>query len=345
MAKDITYNVFYRNELGAVIIDSLKENQRTILYKYLNSQIPEIKFENNKVRIKIVSNQQNNLFILIIATAPKHKISQNIVENYYDLLLDVISNIEESTQKIKNDTRRILHNIISLNSINTQEFDSIFPPEILYNLSHKKIISYMETEITEKPKRMARSILKINKNNNEIKYELETFRHLMNPHAELRKSKQNVHRVTKRILDTFFVDFLDCNIDVILSTENNKIIECSLNFDCLRYAIYNLFDNALKYAQKNSAITVTISSSEKDIVIEFNMISRIIGKDEVDKIFVEGYRGKSVKDSLNGNGIGLYMAQEMLKRINSKIVLEQKEFVEYKSITYQKNIFKLIVTL
>lgn len=342
MSKLITYNVYYENEQGVILINTLTENQKEVLYKYLENRITEINFKNSTVKLV----RQEKLFVLIIANGHGIKVSKNNLENYYILLRDVVSNINDSIQKVKDDTRRILHNIVSLNSINNQEFDTIFSPEDIEGSSHGKMIQQMSKTVKEKPTNFVKCILKINKNNNEIKYELDVFKYLINPNSVLRKSRQNIHRVTKRILDTFFLDFLDKDITVNLTTQNDERIECDLNFDCLRYAIYNIFDNALKYCKPKSRVDVYISTYEKEIIIEFNMISLKINENEIDKLFVEGYCGKAAKENLlNGDGIGLFMTKKILSRINSTITLSRKEEYSYNSILYQRNIFMINISI
>lgn len=342
MANLIKYNVYYKNEQGAVLINTLTETQEEVLNKYLEKEITEINFRKSKT--KIVLKAQSIVFI--IASSHGINISKQHLENYYNLLLQVVSNINISAQKVKEETRRILHNIVSLNSLNNQEFDAIFPPEDLNGVSHKKMIQYMAAQVKERPTNFAKSISKINKNNNEIKYELDVFRYLMNPDSFLRKSRQNIHRVTKRVLDSFFIDFLDKGITVSLITQDDQLIECDLNFDSLRYAIYNNFDNALKYCKPNSNIDVCISMKDETITIEFNMISLKINENEVDRIFIEGYCGKSAKENyLNGDGIGLFMTKRILARINSTITLSQKEEHLYNTKVYQRNIFTIHIKL
>lgn len=347
---DITYYVYHKNEQDSVLINTLTETQNEVLQQYIDGKISEIKFDGDKVKSKIFTHKKPfssaESFTFIVIKSKRKPISYNMLSNYHQLVLGFSSSVEKSTQKTINDTRRILHNIISLNSINNQEFDLIFSPESLDKIPHKKVIDLMNSTILKDSKSVARSILKINKNNNEIKYELDTFRYLMNPRTELRKSKQNLHKVTKRILDTFFVDFLDANITVNLITENNKIIEKDLNFDCLRYAIYNLFDNALKYCKRNSVLDIIISDKNTSINIAFSMFSHIINDNEVDKIFLDGFRGQTANLSLKkGDGIGLFMTRNLLNRINSTISLERKEKITDKSIQYQKNIFTIDISI
>lgn len=341
MSYEIKYNVFYQNS-GVILIDNLTMPQHIELLQYLEKEKDTISLP--KSTVKIVDKE--DLLVVIIASSKKIKVSKNNLDNYYELLKNVISNIEDSVQRVKDDTRRILHNVVSLNTINNQEFDSIFSPEELDGLSHKKMIGYMSTVIKNQSSQAARSILKINKNNNEIKYELDVFKYLINPDSELRKSKQNIHRVTKRILDTFFIDFLDKNINIELKTNNDELIEHELNFDCLRYAIYNIFDNALKYCKPDSDIYVDISKTDQKISIEFNMISLYISPSEIDRIFIEGYSGESAKiQNLNGDGIGLYMTKRVLERISAKIFLKQREQHTYNNTIYQRNIFYIEIAV
>ncbi|MFK7235332.1 hypothetical protein [Acinetobacter baumannii] len=342
MSAEVIYNVYFENEQGIVLINTLTLKQIEALERYKDGENRELSFNNSKV--KLVDDGKS--LVLIIASSSKIKVSKQNLENYYSLLLDVISNIEDAVSKVKGDTRRILHNIVGLNSFNTQEFDSIFSPEQLDGLSQRKMLHYMSEEIKKNSNKVARSILKMSKNNYEIKYELEVFKYLFNPNSVLRKSKQNIHRVTKRILDTFFLDFLDKEIFVNLYTRNDDIIECELNFDCLRYAIYNIFHNALKYCKRDSNIDVHIYKEDNIVYIDFNMISLAVKKHEVDKIFIEGYCGEYARNSFsNGEGIGLYMTKNMLNRINSEIRLFQKEEYNFNSTLYQRNIFQIEICL
>ena len=76
------------------------------------------------------------------------------------------------------------------------------------------------------------------------------------------------------------------------------------------------------------------------------IISLKINKNEVNKIFIEGYCGDSAKQiQLNGDGIGLYMTKRILDRINSTITLYQREEYSYNSIQYQRNIFTIHINL
>ena len=163
MSYEIKYNVFYQNS-GVILIDNLTMPQHIELLQYLEKEKDTISLP--KSTVKIVDKE--DLLVVIIASSKKIKVSKNNLDNYYELLKNVISNIEDSVQRVKDDTRRILHNVVSLNTINNQEFDSIFSPEELDGLSHKKMIGYMSTVIKNQSSQAARSILKINKNNNEI---------------------------------------------------------------------------------------------------------------------------------------------------------------------------------
>lgn len=342
--KDVVFYTYLRNSQDNVLINTLTLTEMDKLNSYLLSGSEE-GLKNDKSKYKLIHN--DDLFLYVVARSQnRFPVSKNTLDNYANLLQDVFSNIEEAVDKIKGDTRRILHNIVSLNSFNNQEFDGVFSPEEMIGLSHKKMITYMADEIKKNPKNVAKSMLKIHKNNNEINYELDIFKYILNPNYVLRRSNQNIHRVTKRILDTFFLDFLDKGIDVYLNTENDEVVECELNFDCLRYAIYNIFHNALKYSKNDSSIDVEISKHDNLIRIDFNMISLKIKDDEVDRIFFDGYCGQSSKDNgKNGDGVGLYMSSLMLSKINGKIKLNRKEEYKFNNILYQRNIFSIQINI
>ncbi|MFD2744595.1 MULTISPECIES: PAS domain-containing sensor histidine kinase [Sphingobacterium] len=96
-------------------------------------------------------------------------------------------------------------------------------------------------------------------------------------------------------------------------------VKCKINADRIKIGIVisNLFNNAIKYSHKGSAITVKCKQIGDRI--ELCVIDTGIGisEDHIDKIFDRFYRVRS--EFVSGFGIGLYLSSEIVHSHQGKI--------------------------
>lgn len=94
----------------------------------------------------------------------------------------------------------------------------------------------------------------------------------------------------------------------------------------LTQVVFNLLDNAIKYAYKDpDAFSVNIMASARDRVYEIAISDFGIGIDDqsVSHIFQQGFRGsQSVAMSATGFGIGLSVARDLVRRHKGDLVLK-----------------------
>lgn len=84
--------------------------------------------------------------------------------------------------------------------------------------------------------------------------------------------------------------------------------------DDLDIILTNLIDNAVKYTQKNGAITISTYSTDDKIMIEVSDTGIGVHKDDVNKIFDEFYRASNAKAvELDGTGLGLTIVKNLVK--------------------------------
>lgn len=100
----------------------------------------------------------------------------------------------------------------------------------------------------------------------------------------------------------------------------------SANFD-LKWtteAIYNIVDNAIKYTHASG--TVTIKAISYEIFTRIDVVDTGIGisEDDAAKIFTRFYRSPQVSD-IEGVGIGLYFAREIISNQGGYIKVSSKE--------------------
>lgn len=85
--------------------------------------------------------------------------------------------------------------------------------------------------------------------------------------------------------------------------------------DLLRQVFTNLFENAVKYGDKNSEIRIALQERKKKGQLVVEVINNGPGFDHNEKemIFERGVRGAAAKQiSASGSGIGLYICRQIL---------------------------------
>ncbi len=91
----------------------------------------------------------------------------------------------------------------------------------------------------------------------------------------------------------------------------------------LSQSIYNLLTNAFKFTGSGGTVTLSYQAEGNELAISIQDTGAGIPPEEQEKIFDAYYRGKNSPDT-GGDGIGLYIVKENLKKIGGRIDLESK---------------------
>jgi two-component system phosphate regulon sensor histidine kinase PhoR len=108
------------------------------------------------------------------------------------------------------------------------------------------------------------------------------------------------------------------NTDLIYINGIEKEIKCVLN---------NLLDNAVKYTPINGNITFNIrilDNPDKNIKISIIDNGLGISKEHIELLTNRFYRVPNNDNSIKGNGLGLYIVEQILKKHNSKLDVESE---------------------
>lgn len=145
-----------------------------------------------------------------------------------------------------------------------------------------------------------------------------------------------IHRENKRIVDTILSAI---NSVYIKADEKNILINFDSNLESevenlalphdekwTREAISNVLENAIKYSEKGTTITIKITKLINFLRIEIEDEGIGIDKKEYTKIFKRFYRGKSeeVKNA-EGSGVGLYLTRKILEEQGGNITVTSKK--------------------
>ena len=244
------------------------------------------------------------------------------------------------SEEEKKRTKRLLHNLISLNGHNIQELYALVPQEILTaNLEDQ--INIITDLLSENPKEAALTFLRIAKHNIAMKTEFSVFKKLFENNPALEFSNHPLRKVILNILHTFFQDFSDKHVYVRVNDNNTRV---NLDYDSVHVAIYHIIDNASKYCIPNREIIIDFIDSDKYLTVLFNMTSIIIEDDEVEKIFEESYSGRNAqKNNKSGDGIGMFRVKRLLD-LNKATILVNRDYQRierYKNVDYGRNIFEI----
>lgn len=257
-------------------------------------------------------------------------------------ILESIKYIDEISEEQRKNSRRLIHNLTSINAHNIQEIYSLIPQEEISG-KMRGHVDYVKKIITQNSTEAAKIILRLAKNNAAMKTEFSVFKKLFDASPDLRPSSHVVHKVLMNLLYLFFPDFTDKTVDVVVDQSNATAF---FDYESMHVALYHMIDNAAKYTKPNSELKISINLDSSNLFIAFRMLSIKIFKDESGRIFDEGFSGRiPIHIGKSGDGIGMSLVKRIIEsnggQIGIKIHDESQE--THFGIDYQINEF--VVTL
>ena len=99
--------------------------------------------------------------------------------------------------------------------------------------------------------------------------------------------------------------------DIYFQVELPEKIICEHDKNWMCEALYNVFDNAVKYSKSNSTIDITMKQTEMFYEVQIRDYGIGIKDGEENKIFQRFYRGEQARGQ-EGCGIGLYLSREIV---------------------------------
>ena len=130
----------------------------------------------------------------------------------------------------------------------------------------------------------------------------------------------------------------------VIAYEQGKNIECKTPDDIfyngseenIKEMLEALMDNAMKYSDKDTAISVALSVKGSKKIIEVQNQGQQITEKEKDKLFEKFYRADDSRArATGGHGLGLSIVKNIVDMHNSKIEIDSK--------SGESNIFRIIL--
>lgn len=136
----------------------------------------------------------------------------------------------------------------------------------------------------------------------------------------------NIEEICQSVIDYFKLAIEQKKINFIFNRPKEKIKTISIDKEKIFLVIQNLIDNALRYTQNCGQVAVFLKSD--NIKIEFCIKDNGIGipKNQLPKVFSKFFRApNAVKLETEGNGLGLYIAKNIIEAHKGRIWFESIE--------------------
>ena len=241
---------------------------------------------------------------------------QEIFSLFSDLFIDSHAQIRESEVNI---TRRLKHNLVTYNSHILQEIYQLIPQEEILSLDGRSQLQKIQQALSMNINKSAQSFLRILKNASLEKAEFDAFDKLYKTDPKLSLTDHSVHQIVLLTLNSFWLDFLEREIEVDIQSTNKRLV---LDYNSFSVALGHIFDNAVKYALPKTRIHIQFYENVMDRHFDINidMTSLKVDQSEKEMIFQEGFSGSVAQHKeCCGTGVGLFIARRMIELNKGKI--------------------------
>ena len=126
------------------------------------------------------------------------------------------------------------------------------------------------------------------------------------------------------ICDDFYMVAKNKHINIEYNIQPNKNYQITGDKDKLKQVFINLISNALKFTNSHGEISVNLYDDNKNIIVEVKDNGIGIKKEDLSFIFERLYRGDKSRNEIEGSGIGLTIAKNILLLHSASIDVESK---------------------
>lgn len=263
---------------------------------------------------------------------------QEVFALFSDLFIDSHCRIKESELNI---TRRLKHNLVTYNSHILQEIYQLIPQDELISLDGKSQLLKIQEILSKDLNNSSQSFLRILKNASLEKAEFDVFDRLYKTEPKLSFYEHSIHKIIFLTLNSFWLDYLELDIDVEIRQTNKMLIIDYISFSV---ALGHIFDNAVKYAMPRSKIIIQFFENVLDDYFDINidMISLKVNQSDKEKIFLEGFScDLAIQRECCGTGVGLFIARKMVELNMGQIVfipnISPKDNCKFEGYPFEKN--------
>ncbi len=157
---------------------------------------------------------------------------------------------------------------------------------------------------------------------------------------EYKMEKVDLGVMAKDIIDALMPNANVKNLELTYDSDRNGPYNTSVDYEKIRQVLLNLIDNAIKYTP-SGFVRVNLSKNKGKILLAVSDSGLGISPELKDRLFEKFSRGNEVsKVHVNGTGLGLFVAKEMMKAHGGDIRVESGGegkgstfFVEFQAVS------------
>lgn len=137
---------------------------------------------------------------------------------------------------------------------------------------------------------------------------------------ELGEMRVNCRDVSSEVLHSLIEEHDTCKL-----VRETAVPDCLIHTDTgrLSQVIGNIISNSYKYA--GTDIIISYSFQDNYLSMEIADSGGGVPEDEADLLTVKYYRGKNNSEGRDGSGLGLYISNELMKRMNGNLSCSNKK--------------------
>ena len=149
---------------------------------------------------------------------------------------------------------------------------------------------------------------------------------IKNGNIVLKLEKVNLTELIRNLISELLLNPSFKGKNIIVKSMNEDIFVMA-DIKLMKRALSNLIVNFLIYNEKNAKIILEILKDNNFVNVVLKDNGRGMSKREVENIFNEYFRGTNTTTNPNGSGLGMAIANEVIKLHNGKCLVTSKEGV------------------
>lgn len=266
------------------------------------------------------------------------RVFSRTLDSYAEMIEGLVEIQRLAMEEARDESRRLVHNLTTLNSHIIQEIYNIVPQDDLAGTPTRQI-SIIASAISENPSAAAQAALRILKNAVAARTEMQVVRRFRaTPQLPPQMRPHMIHKVIKNVLITFFQEAQDRELYWNLRATGERVL---VDYELISAALYRFFENCIKYCAPTSTVDIGFQRAGDRIEVIMEMKSLPITKNEELQIFEEGISGMMAKKyGLNGSGLGLAIVRQLLEANSSAVDVRAGTRVEViRGVEYAPNRF------
>lgn len=321
--SDVGYKIINK---GDVIIDSIPDPVWRKIKDIEPTKSNSVLEVDNK-KIRVIVNRNDGVEIYLSSEKPLHIKKEELLDIELNFiksrLKDIVEDIGKEKDRIRSAFLRLTHNIKTLSTLNIQDIDFFSPMGSTDDFNLRKLSDwelYVKELDNDSKTQLAKMLLRVYKNTQHIQNDLIVYNRLFNNiNEEKDYSHHHIHKVIMRSVLSCASPLIESGVRLNIGESDKTVF---IDYTSIQVALFYILDNIVKYIRPNTELKITFHHDKKtkENTVSFEMESLHVRKDEVDRIFDDGFSGRAAKlCKKNGSGIGLFVAKKLIEENNSKI--------------------------